>query len=421
MINKKWKGSVQNAKTRPGSDCNSDHQLLVMDLKFRLKKLTKPPKVLRFDYTTISDDYKVEISNRFESLLQCDDEKTPNDRWEEGKSNILSAAKRHISKRRQKNYQWISNETINEVEKRRQLKAKGLSDSVNVTEYNKQNALVQRMMRRDKEKYINEQCKRIEDNFITNSIKDLYQGVKNLTNKFKPTIDTIKDEYGKILGEAEEVKERWAHYSTDLYKKNPNIVVPQHTFVVNDKRELPPLYSEVAKAINELKANKSPGFDDITAKLVKCGNKNVVNYFLKLCTLIWVKKKWPDDWTKSVFIPIPKKGDTLQCCNSRAIALISHCSKILLKIIASRMQTKLKEEISKEQAEFRSGMGTRDQILNLKMVIEKNREYGKNLYSCFIDYRKAFDMVSHELLWKGMLEMGFSSHIVDLIKSLYTD
>ena len=166
-----------------------------------------------------------------------------------------------------------------------------MNDSVNVTEYNIQNALVQRMMRRDEEKYSNEQCKCIEDNSITNSIKDLYQGGKNLTNKFKPTIDTIKDENGKILGEAEEVKERWAHYSTDLYKKNPNIVVPQHTFLVNDKEELPPLYSEVAKAINELKANKSTGLDDITAELVKCGNKNVVNYFLKLCTLIWVKKK----------------------------------------------------------------------------------------------------------------------------------
>ena len=166
----------------------------------------------------------------------------------------------------------------------------------------------------------------------------------------------------------------------DFYKKNPNIVIPQHTFVVNNKEELPPLRSKVAKAINELKANKSPGFDDITAELVKCGDKNVVNYFLKLCTLIWVKKKWPDDWTKSVFIPFPKKGDTLQCCNNRKIALISHCSKILLKIIASRMQTKLKEEISEEQAGFRSGMGTGDQILNLKMVIGKNREYGKNIY-----------------------------------------
>ena len=95
--------------------------------------------------------------------------------------------------------------------------------------------------------------------------------------------------------------------------------------------------------------------------------------------------------------------------------------KILLKIIAGRMQAKLKEEIRKEQSGFRSGMGTWDQILNLKMVIKKNREYGKNIYLCFIDYRKAFHMVSHELLWKGMLEMGFSSTTVDLIQSLYTD
>ena len=177
------------------------------------------------------------------------------------------------------------------------------------------------------------------------------------------------------------MKERWAQYSTDLFKRNPSIVAPQHTFVVNDNEEIPPLCSEVAKAINELKASKSPGFNDITAEFVKCGDKNVVNYFLKLCTLIWVKKKWPDDWTKSVFIPVPKKGGTLQFCNNRTIALVSHCSKILLKVIACRMQTKLKEEICEEQAGFGSGMGTRDQILNLKMVIEKNREYGKNIYS----------------------------------------
>ena len=253
------------------------------------------------------------------------------------------------------------------------------------------------------------------------SVTDLYQGVKSLKTNFKPSIDTRKDENGKILGEAEEVKERWAQHSTDLFKRNPNVVVPHHTFLVNDKEEVPPLYSEVPKAINEINANKSPAFDYITAELVDCGDKNVVNYFLKLCTLFWAKRKWPDDWTKSVFICIPKKGDTLQCCNNRTITLIRHCSKLLLTIIAGRMQTKLKEESGEEQVGFRSGMGTQHQILNLKMVLEKNREYGKNRYLCFIDYRKAFDMVSHELLWKGMLEMGFSSHIVDFIKSLYTD
>ena len=76
-------------------NCNSAHQLFVIDLKFRQEKLTKPPTVLQFDYTTVSDDYKVEISNRVESLLQCDDEKPPNELWKEGKSIILSTAKRH--------------------------------------------------------------------------------------------------------------------------------------------------------------------------------------------------------------------------------------------------------------------------------------------------------------------------------------
>ena len=102
MINKKWRGIVQNARTRTGFDRISHPLLLVIDLKFRLEKLTKPPKVLRLDYTAVSDDYKVEISNRFESLLQCDDEKTSNELWKEGKNIIFSAAKGHIPRRRKK-------------------------------------------------------------------------------------------------------------------------------------------------------------------------------------------------------------------------------------------------------------------------------------------------------------------------------
>ena len=152
MINKKWKGSAQNAKTRPGSDCNSDHQLLVIDLKFRLKKLMKPQTVLRFENRTISDENKVEICNRFESFHQCDDENHQISYGKRLRTLCLALQRDIFPGEEKKNYQWMSNETISEVEKRRQLKAKGLSDSGKVIEYNKQNALVQRMMREDKEK-----------------------------------------------------------------------------------------------------------------------------------------------------------------------------------------------------------------------------------------------------------------------------
>ena len=99
-----------------------------------------------------------------------------------------------------------------------------------------------------------------------------------------------------------------------------------------------------------------------------------------------------------LFVTIPKKGDTMKWENNRTIALICHGSKVLLKIMAQRMKVKLKEEIAEEQAGFISEQGTRNQIMNVKLIIEKNREYNKALYISFIDYRKAFDTVSHNKL-----------------------
>ena len=134
---------------------------------------------------------------------------------------------------------------------------------------------------------------------------------------------------------------------------------------------------------------------------------------------IWKTCEWPTSWKRSVYIPLPKKGDLQLCSNYRTIALISHASKILLKIIQKRLAKKLDEEINIVQAGFRPNRGTRDHIFNLRNIIEKCREYNKDLYACFIDYSKAFDCVEHRKMWNIMLEMGFSRHLVRLIESLY--
>ena len=141
----------------------------------------------------------------------------------------------------------------------------------------------------------------------------------------------------------------------------------------------------------------------------------------QLCVAIWEKKEWPEDWVKSIFVILPKKGDAMQCANNRTVALISHASKIILKIIAGRMKNRLDREISTAQAGFRPGRGTRDQIHNLKMIMEKRREWGRRLYIVFIDYSKAFDTIRHERLWQGMCDMGFPSHIIELLRKLYID
>ena len=130
-------------------------------------------------------------------------------------------------------------------------------------------------------------------------------------------------------------------------------------------------------------------------------------------------QSWPQDWKRSLFIPIPKKGNAKECSNYCTIALISHASKIMLKILQVRLQQYMNWELPGVQAGFRKGRGTRDQIANICWILEKAREFQKNIYFCCIDYVKAFDCVDHKKLWKILKEMGIPDHLTCLLKNLY--
>ena len=115
-----------------------------------------------------------------------------------------------------------------------------------------------------------------------------------------------------------------------------------------------------------------------------------------ICQQIWKTQQWSQDWKKSVFIPIPKKGNAKECSNYHTIALISPASKVMLTILQARLQQYVNHELLDVQAGFRKGRETRDQIANIYWIIEKAREFQKNF--CFIDYAKAFDYVDHNKL-----------------------
>ena len=120
----------------------------------------------------------------------------------------------------------------------------------------------------------------------------------------------------------------------------------------------------------------------------------MLNNILHICQQIWKAQQWPQDWKRSVFIPIPKKGNAKECSNYHTIALISHSG-------------------------FRKGRGTRDQTVNIHWIMEKAREFQKHIYFCFIDYAKAFDCVHHNKLWKILKEMGIPDHLTCLLRNLY--
>ena len=165
--------------------------------------------------------------------------------------------------------------------------------------------------------------------------------------------------------------------------------------------------------------NRASGCDGIPAGLFKILKDDAVKVLYSIHQQIWKTQQWPQDWKRSVFIPIPKKGNAKECSNCHTIAVISHASKVMLKILQARLQQYVNGELSDVQAGFRKVRGTRGQISNICWIIEKAREFQKNIY-CFTDYAKAFDCVNHNKLWKILKEMGIPDHLTCLLRNLYT-
>ena len=165
--------------------------------------------------------------------------------------------------------------------------------------------------------------------------------------------------------------------------------------------------------------NKASGGDGIPVELLRILKYDAVKVPHSICQQIWKTQQWPQDWKRSVFILIPKKGNAKECSNYHTIALISHASKVMLKILQARLQQYVNCELPDVQTGFRKGRETRDQIANICWIIKKAREFQKNIYFCFIDYAKAFDCVDHNKLWKILKVMGIPDHLTCLLRNLY--
>ena len=147
--------------------------------------------------------------------------------------------------------------------------------------------------------------------------------------------------------------------------------------------------------------NKASGGDGIPIELFQILKDDAVKVLHSICQQIWKTQQWPQDWTRSVFISIPKKVNAKECSNYHTIiALISHTSKVMLKILQARLQQYVNCERPDVQTGFRKARGTRDQIANICWIIEKAKEFQKNIYFCFIDYTKTFDCVDDHKFFK---------------------
>ena len=164
--------------------------------------------------------------------------------------------------------------------------------------------------------------------------------------------------------------------------------------------------------------NKASGGDGIPVELFQILKDDAVKVLHSICQKIWKTQQSPQDWKRSIFMPLPKKGNDKECSDYCTIALISYASKVMLKILQARLQQFVNCDLPDVQVGFRKGRGTRDQIANIHWIIKKARAFQKNIYFCFIDYTKFFYCVDHNKLWKILKEMGIPDHLTCLLRNL---
>ena len=220
------------------------------------------------------------------------------------------------------------------------------------------NAEFQRIARRDKKAFLSDQCKEIEENNRMRKTRDLFKKIRDNKGAFQAKMGTIKDRNGMDLTEAEDIKKRWQEYTEELYKKD--LHGPDNHNGVITHLEPDILECEVRWALGSITTNKTRGGIGIPVELFQMLKDDAVKLLQLIWQQIWKTQQWPQDWKRSVFIPIPKKGNAKECSNYHTIVLISHASKIMLKILQARLQQCMNLELPDVQAGFSRGRGTRD-------------------------------------------------------------
>ena len=193
--------------------------------------------------------------------------------------------------------------------------------------------------------------------------RDLFKKIRDTKGILHAKMGSIKDRNAMDLTEAEDIKKRWQEYTGELYKKD--LHNPDNYYGVITHLEPDILEREVKGALGSINTNKASGGDGIPVDLFQILKDDAVKVLYSICQQIWKTQQWPQDWRRSVFIPIPKKGNAKECSDYCTIALTSHGSKGMLRVLQAGLQEYVNRELPAVQAGFRKGRGTRDQIASI--------------------------------------------------------
>ena len=436
IINGKWRGSLLDTRTYRGADVNSDHFLVVSKIRLKLKnnykktQLRRTFNVRRLKEEGVRQEFSIELRNKFSLLedlhMDIDEPEEVGKKWNYIKKAYIETCENVIGFNKSNNKDWITDSTWQAIEDRCKLKEKVLSTKSPrlkqhaLSAYQEKDREVKKSVRRDKQDFLDGLANQAELAAAKGDLSTVYKITKQLSRQTRQS-PPIRDSFGKVLTNESDQAARWVqHFQSVLNRPDPVTALdelPQEDSL--DITTDPPSKAEVLRALRAMKSGKAPGVDGILTEMLKADADAATDVLTDLFGSIWLSETIPADWCKGLIIKLPKKGDLSNCDNWRGITLLSLPSKIFCRILLDRINSALDTKLRPEQAGFRKGRGCIDQIFTLRNIIEQSIEWKAPLFLNFIDFKKAFDSVHRDSLWRILRSYGVPAKITTLIRCFY--
>ena len=232
---------------------------------------------------------------------------------------------------------------------------------------------------------------------------------------------TLRDTDGTIIPDTESKMLRWRQHFSSLLNPAQRSSYDLHLPAAPpyDANCESPTMDEIGRILKRLKHHKAPGEDGIPAEILKNYSPEMLSAFQRLFETVWNAECCPADWSQSIILPIPKRGDRTQCANYRGISLINVLAKVFAVLLLDRFSTERHQRTRDNQGGFRPGRGCIDQIFTLRRVLEHRYKNQQMTSACFIDFKTAFDSINREALWRILLADGVPPKLVNLIRAYY--
>ena len=444
LINKRFRNSVNDTRVYRAADIGSDHYLVCTTIKLRLKTQPKEKKNNRVKYDTaklkekdILKTFKIQLRNRYQVLEEEAPEVEEDEEVERDSERMerayVEVAEAVLGRPRKKKKPWISEKSWKLVEQRENInkeiigtKSERIKKQLKI-KYKEKDKETKRSIKLDKKKWIEDIASKAEEASKKQHMKTLYGLTKTLCNERPRQSNSVMDKRGNLINGKKAEQERWTEYFKEvLNREDPiNPITEEEEVELKDMIEeidtQEPTPGEVREVIKGLQNGKAPGIDSITAELLKADIEFSTQKVHQLLQKIWQQEKIPMNWKKGLIIKLAKKGNLKDCKNSRGITLLPVVGKILGRIIIDRIRRGIDSRLRKEQAGYRRGRGTTEQVFILRNIIEQVNEWQATLHLTFVDFEKAFDSVHRESLWLIMKKYGIPEKIVKIVKTFYED